>query len=230
MKPEEINITDIQRIIIGDVPVEFLLEVLIRLVFLFFILILAMRLMGRRMASTLSRNELAALVSLAAAIGVPMQDPARGLLPAVLITVIVVGVQRSIALGTFKSKKFERIVQDDLSILIENGCVNLAALKETGLSKQRVFAELRSESIINLGKVQRLYLESTGKFSLIQQIDPGPGLPIIPDWDEEAIDEDSKIEGLHACGYCGNLIESPKKPTKKCQRCNHYEWKMAVKS
>jgi uncharacterized membrane protein YcaP (DUF421 family) len=49
------------------------------------------------MASQLSRNELVAISSLAASIGIPIQIPERGLLPAVLVAVIVVMAQRIVS-------------------------------------------------------------------------------------------------------------------------------------
>ena len=94
MKPEEIHITDYMRILLGEVPWSFLIEVVIRIGFIYLLLMVAMRLMGKRMASTLSNSELAALVSLAAAVGVPMLAPDRGMLPALIIAIIVVGIQR----------------------------------------------------------------------------------------------------------------------------------------
>jgi uncharacterized membrane protein YcaP (DUF421 family) len=67
MKPEEINLDDWSRILIGEVPAEFFIEVLIRMTFFYLFLLVSMRLIGKRMNSQLTRNELAALVSLAAA-------------------------------------------------------------------------------------------------------------------------------------------------------------------
>jgi len=81
MKPEEIHLKDWLRILIGEEPISFLLELIIRAAVVYLVLMLSMRLMGKRMSSQLSRNELATLVSLAAAVGVPMMAPDRGLLP-----------------------------------------------------------------------------------------------------------------------------------------------------
>jgi uncharacterized membrane protein YcaP (DUF421 family) len=55
---------------------------------------MSMRLMGNRMGKPLTRNELLAIVSLAAANGVALMAADRGLLPVVLIAAIVIGYQR----------------------------------------------------------------------------------------------------------------------------------------
>ncbi|HEX8530276.1 MAG TPA: YetF domain-containing protein, partial [Cytophagales bacterium] len=168
MKPEEIHLYDIGRILMGEVPGGFMWEAVLRILFLFLMLLVAIRLMGRRMASSLTRNELAALTSLAAAIGVPVLDPGRGLLPALIIAVVVIAFQRLMAQATFRSKKVERVLLDHNNILIEDGCINQQEMRKAGLSQERLFAQLRSEGIDSLGKVQRLYFEPSGKFTVLE--------------------------------------------------------------
>jgi uncharacterized membrane protein YcaP (DUF421 family) len=185
MKAEEIHIMDIGRILMGEVPGSFLIEVIIRTVFLFLLLLFSMRLMGRRMASTLNRNELAALVALAAAIGVPLQSPDKGLLPAFIIAIIIIAFQQLIARRSVASKGFEKITQSNYSILVANGQLNLHNMKLVGLSRERIYAELRSARIDNLGQVERLYLEASGQFNVLKFETPRQGESIIPEWDQD---------------------------------------------
>jgi uncharacterized membrane protein YcaP (DUF421 family) len=97
MKSYEIHLSDWQRILLDQVPGEFYIELVIRAIVVYLVLMISIRAMGKRMSSQLSRNELAALVSLAAAIGVPMMAANSGLLPSVTVALVVVGVQRFIA-------------------------------------------------------------------------------------------------------------------------------------
>jgi hypothetical protein len=85
MKKEDIHLGDWQRMFFGEVPGGFYWEVVLRIAVIYLILMVSMRLMGKRTASQLSRNEMIALVSLSAAIGVPLQAPDRGILAAVII-------------------------------------------------------------------------------------------------------------------------------------------------
>src|SRR5205809_8135052 len=97
MQPFEIHLGDWSRILFGSVSAAFFIEVFIRILVFYILLVLSMRLMGKRMSSQLSRNELASLVVLAAAIGVPLQSPERGILPAVIIAAIIIIGERFIA-------------------------------------------------------------------------------------------------------------------------------------
>ena len=71
----DFKLFDALRMFLGDVPWDFLLEAVIRVTFIYIVLVGALRLMGKRMGQQLSRNELAAMVSLAAAGGVPLLAP-----------------------------------------------------------------------------------------------------------------------------------------------------------
>lgn len=225
MKPEDIHPFDFMRILLGEAPWSFLIEVVIRILFIFVLLVVSMRLMGKRMAAQLSRNELAAMSSLAAAIGVPMQVPDRGLLPPVIIAVVVIGIQRLSAIWTLRSKKFEEISQGDIGIMVEEGCLKLEAMQSAVLPQERLFAQLRSEAIDNLGAVKRVYMEANGEFTILKQPEPKPGLSILPNWDQDFLQEQRKVPGTFACCNCGNLAPEDYSP---CNRCGQNEWAGAV--
>jgi len=162
MKSYEIVMDDWMKILIGNVPIHFFLEVVFRVLFVFLLLIFSMRLMGKRMASQLSRNEMVAMSSLAAAIGIPIQAPDRGLLPALIVAIIVILGQRWIARIAAWNEQFEEVSQGDIGVLVYDGVLNIKEMKITRISRERLFAQLRSEGIKHLGQVQRFYFEANG--------------------------------------------------------------------
>ncbi len=81
MKPEEIHLADWGRILVGDVPGLFFLELILRAAFFYVLLLVCMRLLGKRMSSQMSRNEMATLVALAASIGIPCLPLTGGCCP-----------------------------------------------------------------------------------------------------------------------------------------------------
>lgn len=228
MKPEEIKINDWLRIFLGEVPPSFLIEAIFRIVFIYLLLMLSMRVMGNRMGSILTRNEMIALVSLAAANGVALMSPDRGLLPVVIIAIIIISYQRIIAWWSFKNKKFESLVLDDLSTLVKDGYMQLDKMEKVRLTRERLLARFRVEGIDNLGKIQRAYQEANGAFSILTYEEPKAGLSIVPDCDPSFKQEQRKAIGQFACKSCGNLVKSPQKPETKCERCHYQEWEAAV--
>ncbi|QXV63683.1 DUF421 domain-containing protein [Mucilaginibacter sp. 21P] len=224
---EPIKLNEWQRILVGEVPTGFFIELLIRAIICYLILVCSMRMMGKRMSSQLSRNELAAMVSLAATIGVPLMAPDRGVLPAMIIALTVVSTQRIIARWAFRDQRFERISQGNVSILVCDGVVDVKEMEKTGLSQERLFAELRCNAILHLGEVERLYIEANGAFTLVKAKELSPGLSVLPIQDEAFVGECSFDEQHSVCGFCG-LAPAQENKSSTCDNCGKQEWKPAM--
>jgi uncharacterized membrane protein YcaP (DUF421 family) len=224
MKPDEIKFGDWMRVLFGETPPEFFIELVIRSFVIFLLLIVSMRFLGRRMAAQLNRIEMIALFALAAAIGVPLQAPDRGLLPAVVIAVVVVLIGRLVASWSFRSQRFESIAEDDYTTLVLDGIILMDKLKMTRITVERLVAQLRGEGIRQLGEVKRLYFEANGSFSLIKEDRPKPGLAIIPEFDRELYTAQKKAD-QKVCKRCGH--QQAKQETK-CPNCGSDEWIPAV--
>ncbi|GEO07587.1 YetF domain-containing protein [Segetibacter aerophilus] len=231
MKPEEIKFTDWSRILLGQVPPEFYIELAIRGFLVYFLLIVSMRFLGKRMSSQISRVELGALVSLASAIGVPLLSPTNGILPAFIIAFIIVGLVRLISYISIKSQKFERVTQGDLDMLVEDGVMRVNIMKRVRVTRERLFAQLRSENLNHLGAAKRVYMEANGSFTLVKNEERQPGLLVLPDWDEGFIDEKLNWTDVRICKECG--AKMPENNTRKrndvsCTNCGSNEWTKAV--
>src|ERR1700749_3909429 len=114
MEAWQIHYNDWVRILLGNMPPQFLIEVIMRVAFIYLLILFCIRLMGKRMAAQLSRNELVAISSLAASIGIPIQTPDRGLLPALLVALVVVAAQRMVATWLSRRQAFERRSQGNI--------------------------------------------------------------------------------------------------------------------
>lgn len=231
MNTADAELWDWMRILFGDVPPIFLLEVIIRIIVVYVLLIISMRMMGKRMSAMISRNEMIAMVSLAAAIGIPIQDPERGLLPAFIIAGVVIGVQRLVSTYTMKSARFEALVVGNTGPLVRDGRLLLNNMAKSKVSRERMLTEFRTMSLTNLGKVQRVFMEANGSLAVyLFDDEERKGLCIIPEWDKEFLEEIDVADGTYACGGCGNIQESPHKPKNKCDKCEQVQWYGAIKS
>jgi uncharacterized membrane protein YcaP (DUF421 family) len=229
MKPEDIKINDWGRIFFGEVPPEFFIEILIRVMFVYLLLMVSMRLLGKRMASQLTRTELAAIVSLAAAVGVPILSPDRGLLPAIVIAIIVVAINKIIATLSAVNRKVEKATQGTLNILIKDSVLDPHAMMKTRISKERIMSQLRAEKVLHLGEVERLYMEANGNFTLIKKDKPKPGLPVLPENDVAFLKEELKPNGILVCHICGKE-NAAKRKDALCPNCHHQDWVVAVEA
>lgn len=231
MDKDDIRLSDWVRIFLGDVPPEFIIEVIIRMVLIYVILVVSLRLLGRRMESMLSRGEMVTLVTLGASVGVAIHTPERGLLPSVTVILIIISLQALQAYITSRNSKAERLLLDQISTLVEDGRLILREMEKSRITRERLFAALRLKGIINLGKIKRVYFESKGVFSIVTYIDQEerPGLCILPDEDNDFRAEVDYDEDFMACRSCGNTIEKEKYKNKKCAICELNDWEIAVK-
>jgi uncharacterized membrane protein YcaP (DUF421 family) len=221
MNKDDIKLTDWLRIIMGDSPAMFLIEIIFRVVLIYAILLIGMRLMGNRMAASITRIEQASIVTLAAAIGVPIQTPERGILPAFIIALVVVLCGKIIASKSVKSERFERIAQGKIDTLISNGVLQMEVIRNTSLTPERIFAQLRNKGIICLSQVKRFYIEANGSFTLLKAKEERPGLMILPEYDH-AFRKEFKESDEEICASCGAVREV--KGQDKCRNCNHDVW------
>jgi uncharacterized membrane protein YcaP (DUF421 family) len=229
MKPEEIKFDDWLRIVVGEVPFTFFAELFLRAAVVYLILMLSMRLMGKRMSSQLSRNELAVLVSLAAAIGIPLMAPDRGLLPAVVIAIVLVFGERWIAARAAKSEKFESLTQGQITTLIRDGVIDVNALQSVSLSRERLLSQLRSAGITHTGMIRRFYMEANGAFTLVKAAEAKSGLPTLPGWDDALTPCFTYDHQLLACSYCAQTETDLSRREITCIDCGKKDWASPVK-
>jgi len=229
MKKEEIHLSDIHRILLGNAPLEFLLEVFLRTIFIYVALIIIMRLLGKRMNAQLTISELAVMITLGGIVSVPMQIPERGLLIGVVILVCALIFQRGLNWLAFKYKKVEILTQGDIMLMVKDGCLDIDEMTKAKVSKEQLFANLRSQNVQHLGQVKRTYLEADGLFSVFRQQEPKSGLSILPETDAELHKAEPQDEAHGVCFQCGNLELKDHAQDKACQCCGCNEWTYAVK-
>lgn len=231
MNSADAELWDWMRILMGGSPAIFLVEVVIRVSVIYLLLVVTMRIMGKRMSAMISRNEMIAMVSLAAAVGLPMQDPQNGLLPAFIIAGVVISVQRIVSTKTLGNPRFETTVVGDIYAMVQDGRLELRNMRRSRISRERMLTEFRVREVSNLGKVQRAFLEANGAFTVyLFEEEEREGLCILPSWDKDFIQEMTVVPGSFACGSCGNVVKSAEEPDRECGHCGHKQWHPAIRS
>lgn len=223
MEEWKINFLDWQRILFGNAPAEFMLEVFFRTLIIYVILLLVVKAMGKRMSGQLTITELAVMLSLGAIVSVPMQLPDRGLLQGVLAFVCAFCFLRGVNYLGVRNEKIEHMLQGKMSVLVRDGVLQIEEMKRSGVSQEQLFAQLRKKQISNLGQVQRVYLEACGLFSIFLADNPKPGLSVYPQSDRELRISQSKAGERQVCLICGTVITGTGKK-EECENCHSHRW------
>jgi len=229
MDKSDIRLGDWQRILLGNAPLEFLGEVVVRTIITYIFLLVMVKWLGKRMSGQLTITELGIAIMLGAIVSPPMETPERGILQGALILLMVLAYHQWLALATVRNKKVEKIVQGGLSIFVKDGILQLDQVRVTHIARAQLFAVLREKHIYNLGQVKRLYMETGGLFSIYEMKAPRPGLSLLPVEDGPVHAMQQKPdESLKACTSCGNVIDFAKHESAPCGICGNTNWDTAV--
>lgn len=207
----------LHRLLIGDTSWLFLVEVTYRAAIVYLILLVTMRVMGKRMAAQLGIGELAVILMLGAAISAPIQMPTQGILPAAVILGTVAALQRGISVWSFRRRAVELRVHGDVRLILKDGRLLMDMLIDTKLSRDMVLSELRAQRVWQLGEARRVYLEPAGGFSIIRFQHPQPGLSLSPDGDGKDWPARATRDVL-VCGNCGAAWQALE---TGCPWCDH---------
>jgi len=235
MEKQEIHIDDIHRILFGQAPPVFLLEVLIRTTLIFIFLLFIVRWLGKRMSGQLTIMEMAVMLTLGGIVSVGMQVPDRGILLSMIVLLGTVTFHRGLGKLGFKSALIENLTQGEMSLLVKDGIIQVKEMAICRISRQQLFAQLRGNNIYHLGKIKRVYLEACGVFSIFETAEPQPGLSVLPPDDQKIFDVQSPVR-LIACTYCGMVrskqdegtLSKQDEGTLHCDNCDCTEWTDAV--
>lgn len=229
MKKEDIHWDDWHRILIGSAPTSFLLEVLIRTIIMYLVLLVVLRLMGKRMGGQLTISELAVMVTLGAIICVPMQVPDKGIIQGIFVLMCAWAFQRGFTLLGVRSSKLENLIQGKEAVLLKDGVLQVDQLEAANISRQQLYGVLRAQNIFNLGEVERVYIEACGIFSVYKYDTPKPGLSIFPGSDDDLLEVQKRPdEHFYVCRMCGRTAENEKERNGHCNNCGCENWDEAI--
>lgn len=141
--------------------------VMFRAILLYILIILSMRLMGKRQLGELQPSELVTTILVSNIASIPIEDPS---LPMVLsaipiLTLVVFEVLMSTL--TLKSKRFRKIMTGSPMVIIENGVIDQRKMKKLRFNIDDLMEELRTNNIFNIEDVHYAIVETTGKVSVM---------------------------------------------------------------
>ena len=212
----------------GELPGEFILEVVFRATIMFIVLLITLRVAGKRGVKQLSVFETVIIIALGSAAGDPMFYHDVGLVPAIVVFIIVIMLYRFVTWLTGVSKKFENLIEGKTVCLINEGKFSIAKFNKESLAQDEFFSELRLKSIEHLGQVKYAFLEPSGEVSVFFYPDEEvrPGLPLIPAL-YELKSKAVLSPGLYACANCGHT-QTLAAGTALCTVCKKEEWVEAI--
>ncbi|MGL5820283.1 MAG: DUF421 domain-containing protein [Sarcina sp.] len=155
--------------------------IFIRTIILYFTVIISIRLMGKRQLGEMQPYELAVTMMLSDLASLPMQDTRLPLLLGIIPLITLLLVKVLLIELQVRFPLIRNILDGRPIILIENGILNLKAIKEQNLAISDLMEAIRESNILHIEDIELGILENNGKFSFFTKTknDTDKTLPLV---------------------------------------------------
>ena len=148
--------------------------VLIRTIILYSLVLLTMRIMGKRQIGQLEPFELTIAIMISELASLPMQDTKIPLINGIIPILTLLLLEVLIAALQLKSEKSRLLLTGSPSILINKGEIIIEELKKQQLNLNDLLEELRLQGYFDLRDIQYAILETSGQISVLPKTSSTP--------------------------------------------------------
>jgi uncharacterized membrane protein YcaP (DUF421 family) len=214
-----------KTLLLGSENWPFLWETVLRTFIMFVIIMIALRLLGKRGVKQLSVFELVVIIGLGSAAGDPMFYKDVGILASLVVFVMIIALYSLITYLIGQNKKFEQLVEGKPICLIRDGSFETDNFRKEALGEDEFFAELRLKGVSQLGQIEEAILESNGEISVFYFADEDVkyGLPIMPNSLDQPLKKINKA-GQYSCSFCGYTQPMKSSGSTQCPECENDKW------
>ena len=135
-------------------------------VLFYIVLLVSMRLLGKRQIGQMEPSEFVVTMLVANLASIPMQDGSIPLYSGVVPIVTVLGVELVLSALSLRSVKLRRILCGKPVILVENGQLLQENLRKTRITLDELTGHLREKDVLDIRSVQYAILETNGNLSV----------------------------------------------------------------
>lgn len=144
-----------------------MLVLMIRTIILYFIVILSVRIMGKRQIGEMQPSELVVAIMISDLASVPMQAIDIPLIAGIIPVFTLIVSEVILAFISLKSKTLRRIISGEPNVVIYQGHVNENELRRQRFNLNDLLEQLRISGYPNLSEIEAAVLETNGQLSVI---------------------------------------------------------------
>ena len=139
----------------------------IRTLILYAVVVIAMRLMGKKQIGQLQPSEFVIALMLSELASVPMQDTAIPLLYGIIPIFTLMAIEIAVSVLSLKSRKARSFLEGDAVIIIKHSVLQIEQMKRMRYNINDVTEELRRSGISDIRQVEYAILETDGTLSIV---------------------------------------------------------------
>ncbi|NLT94489.1 MAG: DUF421 domain-containing protein [Clostridia bacterium] len=143
-----------------------MLALTFRILIIYFLLIVLMRIMGKRELGQLSAIDFVVAIVIAELAAIPITDINIPLIYGVLPIAILTLAQVGLSLLCLKSNAFRRIIYGVPNVLIANGKIQRNEMRKARYNIDDLLTQLREKNVFNIADVEFAILETSGELTV----------------------------------------------------------------
>ncbi|SET63624.1 Uncharacterized membrane protein YcaP, DUF421 family [Natronincola peptidivorans] len=148
-----------------------MLIVFIRALILYALVVVVMRMMGKRQIAEMQPFELVITIMIADLAATPMENTGVPLINGVIPILTLLSAQVIVSFLSLKSEVFREIVCGKPSIIIDKGNIIQSEVTRLRINMNDLLEQLRSKNYLNLSDVEYAILETNGQITIIPKVE-----------------------------------------------------------
>lgn len=149
----------------------------IRALIIYFFVITAVRLMGKRQVGELKPHELVITILLSAIAVIPLEENSMPLANCLVPIMLFISLEILVAALSMKSLKFRNLIQGRPIFIIRKGKLDQKKLRELRFTVDDIVDALRQKDIFDLSEVEDAIIETNGSISVLPKAENKPLTP-----------------------------------------------------
>lgn len=143
------------------------MDTVLRIAFIYFFLMVAIRIMGKRELSEMSAFELVTLLLIPEIFATALSREDYSMTHAVIGAATLFTLVFITSLVTFRYKRIEQIVEGKPTVLVHDGRLIERNLKRERVTADEIFTEMHKAGVAHIAQVRWAILEMDGKIAVI---------------------------------------------------------------
>ena len=180
-----------------------MLIIMIRTVILYVVIILMIRLMGKKQLGELQPSELVTTILISNIATLSIEDPTIPMLIGMVPVFMIVCIDILMSVIMLKSPKFRGVITGSPRIVISDGIIDRKELERLRYTIDDVLESMRGQGIFDITEVRYAIVETTGKINFFKKTDGNTDPPYV-------VIKDGMVEhtGLTMAGMTENKVKS----------------------
>lgn len=149
----------------------------IRTVVMYFFVVLALRIMGKRQIGELEPSELVVTIMISELASLPIQEPGQPLMTSIVGIILLLVLEVVISFSAYKNMRLRKFFYGTPSMFFKKGKIDQKEMENQRFNLNDLLAEVRNNGAADLSEVDYVLMETNGNVSVILNAENRPLTP-----------------------------------------------------